>query len=75
MVTIRDVINAILWRGICSECYLLIEDRFAGMGFVEIPACSVKRVDAHYIYFKDGKILPIHRVRRVMCGEEIMLDR
>ncbi len=75
MGTIREAINMILWRGICSECRVVLEDRLAGMGFVEISACSIRRVDASYIYLKNGKVLPIHRVRKIECRGKTIIDR
>ncbi len=75
MTTIREVINAILWRDLCEECFIVIEDRVHSYGLRRIDLCDIARVDKHYIYFHNGKFVPLHRVRKIVCRNEIVLER
>ncbi len=75
MVTIREVINSIVWRGACRECFVILEDRLVGDGLARLSMCEIERVDRHYVYFKHGKVVPIHRVKRIVCGDDVVLER
>ncbi len=74
-MTIRSLVNYIMWSDRRDECYLVIEDRLVAMSERVIRARDIVRVDSSYIYLEGGSVIPLHRIRRIVCGEEVLLSR
>jgi len=72
---IRSTVNYVLWSGMRDRCFIEIEDRLTSMHIRIIHARDIVKVDASYVYLRQGSVIPLHRIRKIVCNDDVLLAR
>ncbi|QKQ99591.1 DUF504 domain-containing protein [Metallosphaera tengchongensis] len=71
---IRDAINRVIWSGEDLKSFtIVVRDRVKVVA--EIPFTDLEAVDRHYLYLKDGNVIPLHRVLEIRRNDETLWHR
>ncbi len=71
----REMLNKLKWdpRYDFSEVVVAYVDRFRGV--VEIKAEEIESIGHKFLYFKDGKTIPQHRIVEIRHKGEVVWKR
>ncbi|MEM0503574.1 MAG: DUF504 domain-containing protein [Archaeoglobaceae archaeon] len=71
----REMLNKLKWdpRFDFSQCVVVCVDRFHGT--IEINAAEIESIGHKFLYLKDGRALPQHRIIEIRYGGEVVWRR
>ncbi|MEM0202716.1 MAG: RNA repair domain-containing protein [Archaeoglobaceae archaeon] len=71
----REMLNKLKWdqRYDFSQCTIVCIDRFSGMA--EISADEIESIGHKFLYLKDGRTIPQHRIVEIRHKGEVVWKR
>ncbi|MEM1620131.1 MAG: RNA repair domain-containing protein [Fervidicoccaceae archaeon] len=73
---IMNAVKRVLWSEQSEECEIEVVDRLSAGGLRVIRGDALRGLSPlNYLVLRDGTCIPLHRVRRIKCGERVLAER